>query len=94
MTAQDPLSVGEALHESAKLEPEKRKRDQRPMPGVVFERVGTTSTWTRLATLFTGITEAEAWIEKEGTPGKAYLAVKGPVKALMRPVSKVEEVDP
>jgi len=95
LSAADPLSVGEALLESSKSDPpEKRERDQRPMPGVVFERIGSGPTWTRLATLFTGITEAEAWIKKEGAPGKAYLAVKGPVKALMRPISKVEEVDP
>lgn len=95
MSAADPLSVGEALLESLKQDqPEPRKRDQRPMPGVVWERIGSGPTWTRLPRLFTGITEAEEWIAKEGTPGKAYSATKGPVKALMRPISKVEEVDP
>ena len=96
MSAADPLSIGELLNDPPKQPegPPKRTRDQRAMPGRVFERIGSGPTWTLLPDIHAGVTEAEAWIEKFGTPGKAYFPLKGPAKALFRPISKTEEVDP
>lgn len=96
MSAADQPSTGDATNEPTKPadSPPKRSRDQRPMPGRVFERIGSGPTWTLLPDIHAGITEAETWIEKSGTPGKTYYPLKGPAKALMRPISKVEEVDP